>query len=44
MPEPSRKQRFTREIGFFAGRTKQCDIAFLDFQVGAGQGPRCRPC
>jgi hypothetical protein len=39
MLEPSMKQRFTREIDFLAGKTKQCDIAFLDFQVGAGQRP-----
>jgi L-ascorbate metabolism protein UlaG (beta-lactamase superfamily) len=39
MIDPAKKQRFTREIDFLAGRTKQCDIAFLDFQIGAGQRP-----
>jgi L-ascorbate metabolism protein UlaG (beta-lactamase superfamily) len=39
MLEPALKQRFTREIDFLAGKTGECDIAFLDFQTGAGDRP-----
>lgn len=36
---PAMKRRFTREIDFLAGRTRQCDIAFLEFQTGPGKRP-----
>ena len=39
MLEPGLRKRFTGEIDYLAGKTKQCDIAFLDFQVGAGHRP-----
>jgi hypothetical protein len=37
--EPALKQRFTREIDFLAGQVPQLDIAFLEFQTGAGNRP-----
>jgi hypothetical protein len=39
MLKPALEQRFTREIDFLAGKTSECDIAFLDFQTGAGNRP-----
>jgi hypothetical protein len=39
MLEQAMKQRFTREIDFLASKTRECDIAFLDFQTGAGTRP-----
>lgn len=37
--DPSMQQRFTREIDFLAGTAPQVDIAFLEFQTGAGNRP-----
>ena len=37
--DPSMQQRFMREIDFLAGKAPQLDIAFLEFQTGAGNRP-----
>jgi L-ascorbate metabolism protein UlaG (beta-lactamase superfamily) len=37
--EPSMKTRFTRGIDYIASQTDQVDIAFLEFQNGAGNRP-----
>jgi hypothetical protein len=37
--EPGLKARFNSEIDFLAGRGARPDIAFLEFQVGAGNRP-----
>jgi L-ascorbate metabolism protein UlaG (beta-lactamase superfamily) len=37
--DDSMKQRFTHEIDYLAGKAPQIDIAFLEFQTGAGNRP-----
>jgi hypothetical protein len=39
MLEPAMKQRFVREIDFLASQATPIDIAFLEFQSGAGNRP-----
>jgi len=37
--EPSMRTRFSREIDFLANKKQACDLAFLEFQFGAGHRP-----
>ena len=36
---PSMRTRFSREIDFLANKKQACDLAFLEFQFGAGHRP-----